>query len=474
MGKVALGQDFWKSLPKDERPGENTTYQYVLDLQSNLKDEIEAYEKLKPDIRSINEELTHAEYDLRLIEDGHMQTSRELVTFASDDWLQVKQPVKETRPKKTLFWADASSSSEDELLISAISSLSKESPKKTPGIDLPEDFAACFPAIAAKLSKTCNTFNWDCRYVKGTNLRAQGLVQFQETETGDIKSDHLTDSNRIALASLYAAAASLSVQPQCLVAEDDTEVAVTYVCSLIAQRKLGAENPELMKIALKNGDGGQAVLRGRFFSLTKTGSSAMKLVIEAMEKLLDKFARELSIDLLKGEVLKQVTDRSFTSLDGMMENSYRTTLVESFSTEERTDRRGKLARTKVKVKKLHKIVPDLSTGSYPLKPSEVTRINNLRDAFNNRKAEIETRLGKVSESTFLDRPRICREVVQEAYTKLQAFKSLMKDRVVKIRERATALNNGNKPGPVHWTTAKTEILKDTPDIPDSVWDEIAW
>jgi hypothetical protein len=355
-----------------------------------------------------------------------------------------------------------------------MSSLGTSTQQKSPGVDLPQDFDTCFPLLNSRIQRFCEHHEWDVRYVEGTKLRAQGLIDFREEGDGTLILDRVQDEGRIALATLYASVASLFIQPSSLVDEDNTEVAVTYVCSMIAREKLSGESKDYLRVALKGGDGGKAVFHGRLYYLTRSGSSAMKLVIEAVEKLLGKFVREIPNDRLTTEVVEQVKNRAFTSLDGMLDNSYRTTRVASTRQVRQTDRRGRTITAPVRVMKQHKIVPDLTAAKAPLKPQELTRLNQLRDSFNDRKAEVMKRIGRLTSPTLFDTPKVCIEVTAEAYSKLQGFKAILRDRTAGIRERAMQLNDGNKPGPGHWVTAKSELLREAPDIPEAIWNDLRW
>jgi hypothetical protein len=471
MGKRTLGKHFWECLPEVYRPSEGDTFQKVYSLQKILKEDVKGFEEIRNKTNTLTDELADVEHECKLIVSG--QGEGYLIKIAHPSWHNIFEPTGKP-PAKTLRWGDVSSSSEDELLACAISSLSKKSEKKTPGVDFPEDFEDCFPTPAKKIIKFCDSQGWEFRLTKGTRLRDQGFVEFKENPDGTIDSSNMGNNQILALASFYAAIASMSIQPKSLVEKGDTEVAVTYVCSLIAKHKLSEDNPELLKIALKNGDGGKAVLRGRFYFLTKTGSTAIKLIIEGVEKILEKFAREFPKDQITKDILDQITDRAFTSIDGMMENSYRTAMVDAVQYEEKLDRKGKTSKVQVKVKKLHRVVPDLTSGTNPLKPEELSKLNEVKEKFNDRKTIINKRIADLSDTTILSKPKICREVVLEAYSKLQNFKTIMKDRVVRIRSKATALNNGTKPTPANWAQAKAEVLAESLQISDSVWDGLRW
>jgi hypothetical protein len=408
-----------------------------------------------------------------MIEDGTVQD--EMVTYVHKDWYR-NSTVRATAPltPKLEKWGDLSSASEDEDILRAFGSLLKTTVDKNPGVDLPEDFQECFPMLYNRIDKFCTSHNWDLQLIQGTKLRLQGLVTFSENDDGTINSDKLSDSERLALASLYASVASIFVQPQCLVAKDSTEVAVTYVCSLIAQEKLLEENKDYLKVALKNGDGGKSVLHNRFYCLTKTGSSAIKLVIAAIDKILTKFARTLDKNSLSQQVIKEITDRAFTTLDGMLDNSCRITQVDAVRFETKIGRKGNSTRERVTYKKSHKVVPDILTAKAPLKPQELTKLQSLQSTFNRRKTEVEKRLKSISQPTLLDRPKICQEVTNEAYQKLRGYKAILKQRVAEIRGIATEANQGNKPGPGHWAAARAQVLEKAPDIPDSVYNELRW
>lgn len=470
LGKTAQQKGFWNCLPESMKPKVGETYQFVYDLKNSLSITEEGLQSLQTQADKIKEDLDLIKFDLKMISGKTLH--EELSSFASMEWKKLSStPVV---PPLMERWGDVNSS-EDEQLYNSISSLVKGPVVKTPGVKLPQDFQECFPGLFRKIEKFCDFHEWEITYSSESKLRSQGLVLFTEDPlTGEIDSSRLDDSSRIALASLYTAVASLSIQPGSLVGEENTEVALTYVCSLVAKELLGKENSELLKVALKNGDGGKALLRGRFYSLTKSGSSAIKLVIEAVEKILEKFARDLDKDKIKGDLLTQITSRAFTSLDGMQDNSYRVAIVDVYKTEEITDRRGKTVKSRVKVKKQHRVVPDLNVASNPLKAEEISKINSIKDSFNARKAVIEKRLSQEQQPTLLSRPRICRDVVNEAYEKLHSFKSIMRDRVVKIRDKATALSGGKKPDPSNWIMAKAEVLKESPIISDSVWDSLSW
>jgi hypothetical protein len=287
------------------------------------------------------------------------------------------------------------------------------------------------------------------------------------------------EDKRVAVQSILTAIASLSYTPEFLVGRG-TEVALTYLCSLIAKESISKEDrdPQILKVAMKSGDGGKTVLQNRLYGLTQTGTSSMKLVFEAIDKMLHKLVQTMNLDLLEESTLRDIQNRAFTSTDGMMENSYRSTTMVVIETIEipqsKGRKKGKPEFKEVRSKKIRKSIPDLTIGDKPFKTEEIARANALRKKFNDRKSVIDLRLGKVSKSDILDKPRICKEVVEAAYLKLQSLNSVLKDRTARIRVRATELSDGKKPTQGHWAVAKAEILATEPEIPEVIWDGLDW
>jgi DNA-binding Lrp family transcriptional regulator len=113
-------------------------------------------------------------------------------------------------------------------------------------------------------------------------------------------------------------------------------------------------------------------------------------------------------------------------------------------------------------------------SNQPLKPEEFSKANSLREAFNDRKKEVERRMRQESQPELLTQPKLCKAVVDEAYQKLASYKEILKARTQQIREAATKLNEGKTPTPGHWAAAKSEVLSKTPDIPESVWNSLRW
>jgi len=475
ISKDTADASFWDCVPTEKRPLSGERWIKIVELKESLKRNIQYYQDNRDTIKYVNENLPKLEHDLRLILDGHYDSG--LTTFVHYSWGEITPPNAVGVPELPKRWADYSSSDEDQSLISTVLSMSKKTEAKKAGINLPGDFDTSFPILYRRIVRLCNHWQWEIRKDQAVRLSNQGLIRFIENPDGTVDTSQLADTDRIALVSLYTSIACLFIKPQTMLGQDNTEVAVTYVCSVIAREKLSGENKDRMNVALKNGDGGKAVLNGRFCQLTKTGSSAIKLVMETVEKLTTKFARELRDDSLDKETVEAITGKAFTSIDGMLTNSCRTAVVEVPQIEERTDNRGRTSRVTKKVRKTIKVVPDLSTAKAPLKPIEVARIETLKTVFNNRKAVVEKRfddLDKNIKPNLLDKPNICHQVTFEAYAKLQGYKVILKERSTRIRDRATELNNGNKPGPGHWAQAKAEVLADCPDIPQPIFDGLTW
>lgn len=472
IGKNVISHKFWEVLPLEYRPKSGDSYDVIYTIKNSLLDIIKEQDENLDQMSTMNKKLPELIFDLECILN---QTTSVLNKDVHSGWWDIGlNPGGATSSVVYKRWGDLSSSSEDEKLVKSLNSLIGTKAETAPGIDLPGDFDTIFPDLFDRLTRFTVHYGWEINLKPEVLLRSQGLIQFTRNQDDEFDTKNLSAEAKLALVSLYSSVACLFIQPNSLVGEKETEVAVTYACSIIAREKLSKNNKEYLKIALKSGDGGKATLLGRFYYLTKTGSSAIRLVFEAIEKCLTKFARELPDDQLTQEVITDVTTRAFTSTDGMLENSYRISTVETTEYVNRLDKRGKTVKEEKKVRKPRKVVPDLTVAQVPLKPSELTKVNAIRDAFNNRKAEIEKRLNKVDKPSMFDKPKICQEVVLEAYNKLQGYKQILKERNLQIRQEATKLNDGKKPSPGNWAAAKAEVLKKTDDIPDSVLDMIKW
>jgi len=478
IGKFSRSYAFWECIPKEKRPVEGDTYDKLYALRDDLKAEISSYnlETTRVEIRRLNNDLTNFEYDVRIIDDGHYDTA--LASFIHESWVADEMKASFVRtdtrviPSAQPRWGDLSSGEEDEVFSATVRSLTRAKESRDPGVDLPKDFDQCFPSLGRRIDKLCNHYGWEKRYDSSIELKKQGLVLFTEEVDGTIKCS-LENNERLALLSLYSCVGAMFLKPQALAQEDGTEVALTYVCSVIAREKLAEDrDKDLLKIALKNGDGGKSIFTNRLHFLTKAGSSGIRMVIESLEKLVSKFARELKEDQLDSTTVKAITDRAFTSIDGMLGNCYRRSKVPVYENRAVAGKKGKFP---VKVgEKTVVSPPDLSTSRLPLKPSELTKGNSLRTQFNNRKAIVETRIGNVASPTIFTAPMMCKEVVAEAYQKLMPYKTILKSRVAKIREVATEDNNGAKPGPGNWATATTKVIQVTEDINEEVFNYLVW
>jgi hypothetical protein len=444
-------------------------------------------ETFNPLIQSLEKERNFYNAELNLY--GIMSELRQFIKGELKDdpinmlgsiWFDSKKAEEVSNPFKGILWGDLSSSEDenDSKLKSALEKLHFKGDKKKSGITLPKDFKSCFPIIGEKIENYCQSIGWQVFYAPDTLLKNQGLISFslEEREGEMFFAIGNPDDNdaRVALASLYASVATLSFQPQYVTNEDNTEVATTYMCSLLAEHHLAKKGGEFVKIALKNGDGGKTVLSGRIYSLCKTGSSAPKLVLEAILKLMDQRAREIQPEQINKEVVDFIQKQAFTSIEGMLANSYRTQIKFVNETYEEKDKKGKSVRKTRRVKKNSRLAPDLVVSNQPLKPEEFSKANSLREAFNDRKKEVERRMRQESQPELLTQPKLCKAVVDEAYQKLASYKEILKARTQQIREAATKLNEGKTPTPGHWAAAKSEVLSKTPDIPESVWNSLKW
>lgn len=488
MPKKEREDPVWQSLPKGiAAPSAVASWKHVNDIISDLKDDLKEYEttNVALELRNANTALAQLSDEINWIIDGHIKENYEHFKVIHDGWLAGALPSSQPQepPSSSVKrWGDESSEDDDTVMLEAVSSILKKGESKEAGIDLPGDFETCFPWLNKRIKSFCARHSWETRYIKETNLRSQGLISYVISEdnkqvtvpaTGNAVVDH---NNKLALASLYASVAALSIKPESLLAENSTEVAITFFCSILAREKLAtSENKDYLRIALKNGDGGRATYASRMYTLCKTGSSAIKLIIDSIEKLYSKFARELSDDKLDDETVQCIITRAFTTTEGMLQNSFRSTRKEEEQVMVTVDAKKRETKTFKKVWKTSKVVPDLSIAGAPLRADEVTMLLSIKEQFNNRTAEVEKRLlEKTSQATLFDKPKICLEVVQEAYQRLQSYKTILKERVMLIRARATALNDGKKPSPTNWATAKSEVLTNTSSMPQSIIDELIW
>jgi lambda repressor-like predicted transcriptional regulator len=474
IGDRTINLKLWQALPKEERPQKGDAYLRIYNIKKRFDDELMCYAQpgTVQEIRRLDALLGELSYEADLIKShSHDQTNSKYIhyTWTRED-NQIFGQSKIRKPPKR--WADCSSSDEDEHLSAAIQSLTTKSENKSPGIILPKDFDECFPMLGDRLTKICTHYGWDKTTDDSCELKRQGLISFEEKADGTIIFD-VENNERLALLSLYAFVGAFFLKPQELAKENSTEVALTFMCSIIAKEQLAkGDHKDLLSIALKNGDGGKAVFRNRLFFLTKSSDSGVKLILAALEKLASKFARELQEDQLDEETRQAVTDRAFTSIEGMLANSYRKTKRPVY--EERYD---PVKRKKAPVVVSHKTsvsLPDLATSRMPLKPSELTKAEALRSKFNDRRSEVKRRLDRMDSSNAFLTPKVCKEVATEAYAKLSPLRMILKSRTTKIRDLATKNNNGQKPGPGDWATATTQVLLETPEIGEEVWSYLSW
>lgn len=471
VGKTLSSKRFWNFVAPEHRLKDGAMYIDLYALKSSLKKEYDDFREAEHRYDEVSKLLDQIKLGFEKVRACEANPLKDLPFDPS--WEVDLSTTTTPATKPIVRWGDMSSD-EDDLLKIAIGSLSGPVADKKPSVTLPGDFGTLFPLLQKQIEKFCTFHKWEVNNDPATNLSSQGVISFTENNDGSITAASLTELQRLALVSLYTCVGSLFLKPQALVDESNTEVALTYVCSVIAREKLSGDDKDLLKIAIKSGDGGKTTLKGRLHSLCATGSSAVELIFNSLEKLVSKFARELKSDQLDSETIQLITEKSFTSIEGMMSNHYRHGFVKVTKNVEKTDRRGKKTTVKETVQRKKYSPPDLTTSNLPLKAGEITKLNELRLKFNNRKAEVETRIAKVGSPTLFDKPRVCKEVVDEAYAKLKSLKSILKSRNDQIREKAKSLNSGNKPGPGHWAEAKSEVLGKEKDIPDSVYAELRW
>jgi len=383
-----------------------------------------------------------------------------------------------TPPKVVKRWADYSSD-EDNNLIMGLSSLNKEQAKTSPGITIPKDTSDYFPVGYSRLNRFCQKHDWTLT-TSELKFSDQGIQAFQTMEDGTIKlPDKASDSLKNALQSLLMCFALISVSPDSLAERVDHDVAITYMCSIVAREKLFKKDKALAAVALKNGDGGRSVFVNRLMFLTQTGSSAIKELITAIEKVFLKFAQEIKEDKLDENLVEYIATHAFTSEEGMMSNVYRKNWINATRMIDSYDNRGRKIKKQEKYKKLHVSLPDIQTSpGIPLKPEEVSKLNELKEKFNDRKSQMKLRIESIDKTkiTLADKPRVAKEIVEQAYAKLNPYSLIIKERINLIRSKAKSKSkNENDPIPQHaWVEARVEVLKETATISDAIYGELTW
>jgi len=378
--------------------------------------------------------------------------------------------VRKVEPLKR--WGDLSSS-EDEKMNNALNSLVRTKISEKPSIDLPEDFQSYFPTPYNLMKECCDKFGWEINLSKPT-LAEGGIKDFKEENDGSVTIPNNDAATQAALLTLYAAAACLSLKPEEISKHKENEVAVTYFCSLLAKIKLGSNNRDYWKIAFKSGDGGEKVFKERIISLTRTGNMAISKVHTALVKLLHKRAKSLDDSCFDKNTKDIIKQKSFTTIEGMMQNSYTSNYVDAWE-EIEVVKNNKRKVEKQKVKKLQVNVPNISLTRNVFTAKEITNLERLKKSFNDRKSVIEKRLrDKQDDEDFFLVAKVTKEVIDEAYAKLKPLKAAVGRRMQTIRSKATEIAKGVKPNPAQWEEGRAYMLKNITEISDDVYKNLEW
>jgi hypothetical protein len=383
-----------------------------------------------------------------------------------------KAPKRNEHPKQ---WGDYSSSDEDENISSVLNSFGESSEKG--GIEVPKDFDEQFPSIDRAWRKLCAHWNWPYKRT-GQTMAQSGFIAnhygfVDEDERSELLSK-LNDDQKLNLKTFVNFLASPLYKPESL-HDSHSNIVATWVASLMLKYKYkDDEDKSLLRIALKGSDGGENLVRSRCYACFTTGSQGLMMLWNSVTKMINKQI-QVSKSVEIEETLKESSEMCYTTVDGMLSNTYNIVSKEQWVKEETTTGRGQKKEKRVKKMRLGKDKPSLNSANLILKPTERVKLSVKLENFNN----IEKFARNVCEKHAdvkdpLSRPRLIKKVVFLAYAKISEIRRTNKERRNLIRAKAQGLAGEKTISQSQWTTAESELMSGFPEIDSTIFDHLKW
>jgi len=270
--------------------------------------------------------------------------------------------------------------------------------------------------------------------------------------------------DRIAVESFFKLFATLQISPSYLLKTNSQDSVGAYVLNLIFNyvHKDAGDQKRYISISLKNGDAGEKLLKSRFYSLFQTGSGCANMLWRSFHVMLNYMIKNELKNADALVMLAEYEKTCFTTLPGMLNNSYKTVMKVEERTIE-TQVKGKTKITKQIVRRPGKDVPKLNLSRAPISMAEMESLSPLITEFN----KIEEVAQKVCESIvsvdILRKAKVCSVVSEMAYAKISTLRKIFRSRKDAIRQQL-AENGAKKVTAAAWLVAKNQILERIPRI----------
>jgi hypothetical protein len=384
-------------------------------------------------------------------------------TPVNDDAAAAAASVVETR------WGDYSS---DEDYTGAFTKLTvtPDISKEISGsiIEIPMDLKNYCPdlheAIRLWVSKRTN-HGFVLREDTSTSMRGESY-KYGKLDSSNLPTElaKMNSLDRIALESFFKLFATLQISPSYLLRTNSQDSAGAYVLNLIFNyiHKDAGDQKKYINISLKNGDAGERLLKSRFYNLFLTGSGCANMMWRSFHVMLNFMIKN---ELKREEALVMLTEYEktcFTTLPGMLNNSYKTVMKVEERTVE-TQLKGKTKITKQVVRRPGKDVPKLNLSRAPIDVSEMESLSILISDFNNLEDVAQKVCERITSVDILRKAKVCSVVSEMAYAKISTLRKIFRIRKDAIRQQL-AENGAKKVTAAAWLVAKNQVLEKIPRI----------
>jgi hypothetical protein len=377
-------------------------------------------------------------------------------------------------------WGDYTSSDEEgDDFTSMLESFGRTGVSGKPVMEIPKDFENRFPKVYKAWRKLADKWQWDVK-LSDCDFQSEGFIggdfgKATDSERTEILSK-LKDQERLALNTLVSFLLSVLHRPESIATGEQASLVSGYVTSLFLKEnyKKDESSLNLLRLSLKGADAGESVIRTRLFACFKTGSKCANVLFNTVNKMLRKIITRCSSEEIKSVISH--SDLCFTSPQGVMYNCFRTVSKKTILIEETTDKRGKTKKTRRSVVRPGKDRPNLNAKDLELTQSEYELVQAKENSFNRLDEVVNETLSKFEESTDpLKTAKVCKYIVDVAYGKIAAIRSLNRERKNAIRSRAQELaGEGKSLTSADWLKAKKELISSFEEISKDTLSSLDW
>lgn len=377
-------------------------------------------------------------------------------------------------------WGDYTSSDEEyDDFSSMLESFGRTGVSGKPVMEIPKDFENCFPKVYKAWRKLADKWQWDVK-LSDCDFQSEGFIggsfgRATDDERVEILSK-LKDQERLALNTLVSFILSVLHRPESIATGEQASLVSGYVTSMFLKEsyKKDESSLNLLRLSLKGSDAGESVIRTRLFSCFKTGSKCANVLFTTVNKMLRKIITRCSSEEVKSVISH--SDLCFTSPQGVMYNCFRVVSKKTILVEETTDKRGKTKKTRRSVIRPGKDRPNLNAKDLELTQSEYELVQAKENSFNRLDEVVNETLSKFEGSTDpLKTAKVCKYIVDVAYGKIAAIRSLNRERKNAIRSRAQELaGEGKTLTSADWLKAKKELISSFEEISKDTLSSLNW